>query len=301
MRRRSGMLAFAMLPALVLGSWAWNVLAQPLSVDEPDNPLLREPLWECGLFNGAARLPQYNGSDEYSTYVVPLPYFLYRGEVLRAGRDGIKGIFYQGEHVGTDLSMSGNPPVSRDNKARTGMPTPGALVEIGPALKVSFFHKDVPDALTLRGSIRAACSFDVTDDMRAAGEGFRSTLDLAYNNRSLFEKRQLRFGAILSADVIDQEYSDFYYGVPRAYATESRPAYEAGGGYAGFGVSAHATKQLSRRLSVGLFAKWINLEGAAFEDSPLVKTRNNTVLGCALIWQIAESKRFVTSPTGEEP
>ncbi len=30
-----------------------------------------KPLWEFGLFAGAARLPDYRGSDEHKTYVLP--------------------------------------------------------------------------------------------------------------------------------------------------------------------------------------------------------------------------------------
>ena len=52
------------------------------------------PLWELGLFAGAAQIPHYRGSDEYNIYVLPLPYFIYRGEIIRAGKNGIKGIFY---------------------------------------------------------------------------------------------------------------------------------------------------------------------------------------------------------------
>ena len=301
MNRRSIGRALAIFVSVLLWPCVWNCRAEPLSVDEQDDPLHREPLWEFGLFNGAVQLPQYNGSDEYSTYVVPIPYFVYRGQVLRSGRDGIKGIFYQGDHVQTDLAMSGNPPASRDNKAREGMQALGAMAEVGPALKYSFFDKGAPDSLALRGSVRAAFSFDVYDDLRSESEGFRSTVDLTYNNRSLFETRNLRFGATLSIDFIDDEYSDFYYGVSHEFATDTRSYYKAEGGYAGFGVSTYATKQLSECLGVGLFGKWINLDGTTFEDSPLVRTKDNYVLGCALIWQIAESERFVASARKDEP
>jgi hypothetical protein len=35
------------------------------------------------------------------------------------------------------------------------------------------------------------------------------------------------------------------------------------------------------------------VNGAVFDDSPLVKERNNWIAGAALIWKITESKRTV--------
>jgi outer membrane protein len=43
----------------------------------------------------AAQLPHYRASDEYTTYAFPLPYFVYRGEKIKANRDGIRGIFWR--------------------------------------------------------------------------------------------------------------------------------------------------------------------------------------------------------------
>lgn len=276
----------------VLLCLGWNCCAEPLSVDEEDDPRHGKPLWEFGLFNGAVRLPQYRGSDEDAVYVVPIPYMVYRGKVLRSGRDGIKGIFFRGDRLQTDISLSGNPPVSRDNEARSGMPVAGALMEIGPALKYALFDRATPNSLFLRGAVRAAFSFDVYDDLRSAGEGFRVTVDMVGYNRTLFEGGDLSFGGSLSIDFFDDEYSDFFYGVSSEHVLSSRPFYAAQGGYAGSAVSVHATRQLSKHWGVGAFGKWINLDGAAFEDSPLVKTKNNFVVGCALIWRIAESKKL---------
>jgi outer membrane protein len=301
MHLRFPMKASAVLAALLLSCHAPISRSEPLSVNERDDPLHRVPLWEYGVFIGAAQLPQYNGSDEVSTYVVPIPYFVYRGKVLRSGRDGVKGLFYRGDHLQTDFAVSGSPPAARDNRAREGMPALGAMAEIGPALKYSFWDSRDPDSLAMRGAIRAAFSFDIYDHMRSAGEGFRATVDLTYDNASLFASRNLDFGASVSIDFIDDAYSDFFYGVANEYATDSRPFYEARGGYAGFSVSTYATKEVTKRLSVAMFTKWISMDDAAFEDSPLVKTTDNFVLGCALIWQLAESHKLTPVPGNDKP
>jgi outer membrane protein len=49
--------------------------------------LVPRPLWELGLGVAALRLPDYRGSDQSSTYLLPLPYVVYRGEWLRTGAD----------------------------------------------------------------------------------------------------------------------------------------------------------------------------------------------------------------------
>ena len=41
--------------------------------------LVPRPLWELGLGVAALRLPDYRGSDQSSTYLLPLPYVVYRG------------------------------------------------------------------------------------------------------------------------------------------------------------------------------------------------------------------------------
>ena len=58
-------------------------------------------------------------------------------------------------------------------------------------------------------------------------------------------------------------------------------------------MSAYALRTFTPRFSWGLYARWDNIDGAVYEDSPLVKDRNNYVLGTALIWTIQQSKQYV--------
>ena len=75
---------------------------------EGDN---KKPLWEFGLFNSGMTMPHYRGSDETMSYLVAIPYFIYRCEIFRAGRDGFKGVFFQSDRFESSLSLSGYPPV----------------------------------------------------------------------------------------------------------------------------------------------------------------------------------------------
>jgi hypothetical protein len=37
------------------------------------------PLWEVGAGVGVLNLPDYRGAESRSNYVLPVPYFIYRG------------------------------------------------------------------------------------------------------------------------------------------------------------------------------------------------------------------------------
>lgn len=251
--------------------------------DPPD-----KPLWEVGLFGGAARLPHYRGSDETSTYFLPLPYLIYRGEVFRANRDGLKGVFWSNDRIETAISLSGSPPSDKDNNARSGMPDLGAILEIGPGVKVFLSEKDNPNPLYLKAGVRAAIAVD-TDDFGVTYEGIRGNVKLIYRNSSWLRDQGIFLGLNAGVDFANRDYNDYIYSVDPVYATPARPAYSADGGYTGFSLSANAVKKLNDRWSLGAYYRWDNISGAAYADSPLVKTENNHIIGIALIWKIAKS------------
>ena len=55
------------------------------------------PLWEAGVGVGAVAVPAYKGSATYRTFAAPLPYFVYRGEIFRANRDGLRANLWQSD------------------------------------------------------------------------------------------------------------------------------------------------------------------------------------------------------------
>ena len=81
------------------------------------------------------------------------------------------------------------------------------------------------------------------------------------------------------------------------YATADRAAYGAEGGYAGLRLSAGVSRYFGP-FYVGLFARYINLDGATFEDSPLVGSNNTFVGGVAIGWILMKSDEMV--PVGAE-
>ena len=59
----------------------------------------KKPLWELGLFNSAMTFPHYRGSDEQMYYLLAIPYFIYRGEIFKADRDGKQIIHLSGRDL----------------------------------------------------------------------------------------------------------------------------------------------------------------------------------------------------------
>ncbi len=276
---------FAALLALAAG------LAGPgpsLAAGLPPDKL---PLYEYGLVTMAARLPHYPGSDQYQNYFFPLPYLVYRGEVVRANRDGVRGIFWRNEHFETDISLSGNPPAG-DDQAREGMAELAALGEIGPALNCYFFEYGERDSLFVQATLRAAFSVDVDSGLEVGHQGYVSDLSLIYRDSRLFHAEKIRFHLSTGVRFADAALHSYFYEVKEAEARPGREPYTAGGGYGGLQLSASLVKELTERLSISCFGRWLHTGGAAFDDSPLVNTTDNVVLGAMLVWRIGESARL---------
>jgi outer membrane protein len=253
-----------------------------------------QPKWEAGLFVGATRLPHYKGSDHYDSYVLPIPFFIYRGDWIQSDREGVRGVFFKNLRFESIISLSGHPPVDGDDTTRDGMPELSPLIEAGPAIKWWPLGKREAAAFFAQLAGRTTASIDVDDHFDLAHEGLRGELSLHYSHA--FADGRWRTGTSLSLYAGDHDYHGYFYDVPEPYATEVRPAYNAKGGYGGCGLSLFVTRKLRKNLSGGLYARWDYLGGAVFDDSPLVDRNHSITLGTALIWRFAESSRRVSRP-----
>jgi len=252
-----------------------------------------KPLWEFVLFNTAARIPHYPGSDEANWYVLPLPYLIYRGDFFRIDREGVRGIFYQSEFFETDISLFGNPPVEDDNEARQGMEDLDSLFEVGPELKWFFTGRDPLNELYMRSALRGVFSIGFEDGLDMAYQGLHGGVNLIYNNGRVFRDQKLRFGFNLGVNFTDADFNDYFYEVEPEDVRPGRPLYDPEGGYAGFSVGASVAKQLTNTLRWGIYGRWDNIDGTAFDESPLVREENNFFFGTVLTWRIYSSERMV--------
>jgi outer membrane scaffolding protein for murein synthesis (MipA/OmpV family) len=255
----------------------------------------RLPLWEAGLVGIAGRLPDYRGSDEYTLYTFPLPYVIYRGEILEADRDGVRGLFFKGRRIETDISLSGNPPVNNGNKARSGMPELNPLLEMGPVIKYFFYRGERSSGLDLEATVRGVISVDKHNlDLRY--EGKRAFLTLVMTGPDTGPEVPWSAGFSAGVDFGDHEYNSYFYDVSEEQALPDRGRYRSSGGYGGLSISGYLLRELTPTFSVSVYGRWDNIDGAIYDDSPLVTIRNNFVLGAAVMWELGESERRVDRP-----
>jgi outer membrane scaffolding protein for murein synthesis (MipA/OmpV family) len=246
------------------------------------------PLYEYGIVGLAAHLPQYTGSDEYQTYAFPLPYFVYRGKIVRADREGIRGIFWRYKQFETDISLSGNPPAD-DNDARKGMDDLDALGEVGPALNYYFFDYGERDSFFFQATLRAAFSLDFDSGLDVGHEGYVSDMSIIFRDSRIFREQKIRFHLSTGVRFADASMHKYFYDVPFADVTPGRRYYEAEGGYGGLQLSGSITKELTPTFWLSSYGRWVNIDGAVYEDSPLVGTHNNFIIGAMLVWKFGES------------
>jgi len=243
-----------------------------------------QPLWEAGIGVGALRMPHYRGSAESNSWLLPVPYVIYRGSILRADRDGARAMLLAGERVDFDLSLSASPPTkSRDDSARQGMPDLAPSFEIGPKLNAKLGRGD-GWKLDLRVPLRAVVTLESRP--RTIGWSLAPVINLDIDTQGW--NVGLQAGPLWG----DRRLHGYYYDVASAYATAVRPAYSAPAGYAGWQATAGVSRRFGRAW-FGAFVRADSVAGAAFEPSPLVTSRQQLAVGVAMSWVFAVSDERV--------
>jgi MipA family protein len=249
-----------------------------------------KPLWEVGAGVAAFTFPAYRGSDQTNNFLMPVPHFSYNGDFLKADRQGIRGSFFDSDRLDLTVSMALSAPASsKDVTARAGMPDLNATFEIGPEMDITFWRSEnrarfvklllpLRTAVTLEGSPRdigwvfhPKLNMDITDIPGLAG---------------------WNLGMLAGPLFGDKRQHAYYYSVAPQYATAARPAYEAKAGYAGMQYLVALSKRFPKYW-VGGFARYDNLSGASFEDSPLVRKKDYVAAGIAITWILGESSTRV--------
>jgi outer membrane protein len=250
-----------------------------------------EPLWEFGLGIGAIAFEDYRGANTSHVYPLPVPYFVYNGEFLKADRDGVRGLLFHQNWIELNVSVNATTPV-RSDLARSGMPDLKSTVEFGPSLDIHLLKSAGSRVkLDLRMPLRAA--FTVESPPRYIGWTFNPRLALDVSDP--FGFIGWKAGLLAGPLYTDRKYDDYFYTVAPQYATLTRPAYQADGGYAGTQFLAALSKRYPKYW-VGAYMRYDSLAGAAFADSPLVQTRSYWSVGFGIAWMISKSSRTVVVP-----
>jgi outer membrane protein len=268
------------LPAALL-AMCWAMPAVPKE----------EPLLEYGLGVGAVAFEDYRGSDSSHVYPLPIPTLWYYGKFLKADRDGVRGTLFNQDRVELNLSGNATTPV-RNDRERNGMPNLRSTLELGPSFDLHLLRSD--DArikFDLRMPLRAA--FTVEASPRMIGWTFTPRFNLDIADPLGFAGWNL--GLLTGPLFADRRYHDYFYTVAPQYATVTRPAYQAVGGYAGTQAIAALSRHFPR-FWVGAYVRYDTLSGAAFVDSPLVQRQSYWAAGFGISWMIHRSSTMVEVP-----
>jgi MipA family protein len=275
------------LRSIVFAVVSLGVLLSQIAVAE------EKPLWELGIGAGILQMPDYRGSDENRFYLLPYPYVIYRGGILKIEEQRISGEILKTDRVLLDFSGYGAVPVkSSDNSARAGMPDLDPTFEVGPALRIKLLESKADGyKVTLALPLRAFFSTDFSS-VRREGWVFSPRLNL--EKKDVIPETGLNLGISAGPMFADSSYNTYFYTVEAAYATVVRPAYSAGGGYSGSTLTIGLSKAY-KQFIFNAFVSTDFLNGAVFEDSPLVKTKTSVMSGISVAWIFFKSANTVKS------
>ena len=244
-----------------------------------------KPKIELGVIAGGQYLPDYRGSKETQTNALIAPFFIYRGDVFKVDRDGLRGEVFQSKlvelNVSAEAALSGG---NEDNERREGMPVLDSALELGPSLNVNLSGVDFREGWSLRLPVRGVFTVD--------GSGFEY-IGYVFNPKFNYVDPDFlgswRASFNIGASYGSNKYHDYYYRVERIFETAERMNYDASSGYSGTYVKAGLTR-LKNDFWYGISLRYDNLNGATFEDSPLVETRDYFSVTVGFGWFLWKSK-----------
>lgn len=278
------------LSAIVVFAFLLGVEAGAQDTNPDREPA--KPLWELAVAAFSSYSPDYPAADKNSLHGLALPYVIYRGDLLRLGTDSIaKGVFIDNDYAELNVSLAASFNAnSNDNNTRRGMPDLDYLAEIGPQLKIKFGEL-YGGKVELQLPVRAVFS---TDFGRVDHRGYLFNPKFSYARQNIFNSGISLNGSIGSSFATKKLHEYFYRVEPR-FATSTRPAYEADGGYLGSAITLWLSYGITDRIRAFVGGQAGYYGGAANEDSPLFRQKVNSSIHAGFTWSFFQSDTRVTS------
>jgi len=252
----------------------------------------REPLWEMNLAAFARYGPAYPASEESQVNIVPLPFPIYRGKILRVGADANKPVttrIFRRDRIKLDIDFGLNFPVDSDDiDVRTSMPDLDLLAEAGPELELQFVKQPKIGNAFLALQLRGAFSFDGLDP---TWRGLIFSSEVKYVAPVFRDKSE--FMVRVTPEWAADEYMDFFYGVAPEYATVNRPEYNAKGGYLGTKLAFSLKHEFNDKFQLRTGVRFGFYQGARNRKSTLYTAETNSGVYIAFLWKFWESARKV--------
>lgn len=170
------------------------------------------------------------------------------------------------------------------------MPDLDPTLELGPSFNFFLYRgQSGKSSLELRLPLRAV---EATDFKGFQHEGWLFHPHVNLDLKDALSGPGWNLGLLAGPLFGSRRYHDYFYGVQPEFATPNRPVFETDSGYSGAQFIAALSKRF-QNYWVGAFVKADSLEGAIFEDSPLVKDKSFMTAGFAVAWVFAKSSKIV--------
>lgn len=240
------------------------------------------PRWESGLAVGYLVSPEYRGAAQTKRYIIPFPYLAYRGDVFKIDEEGMHGTLFKLHKLKLDFRVAGNVPVSSDELSkRSNMPALDPVGEIGPSLEYRFWSNQyLEQSFWMRLPFRAVFSVG-QPAVQYQGWSFAPYVEYVFkrNMPDILWNVGIAAGPLFASS----DYHNYFYKVPLEHADVDRPAYEANAGYSGTRFTGTVTAN-SRHIWLGAFARYDDLTGTRFAESPLLETHKYFTFGVSVGW-----------------
>lgn len=256
------------------------------------------PLWEIGVGAFGALTPNYPASGRSEANALPLPLFVYRGDVLRLGEDAAARLV-PFDTARFELGVSADAAFgveSDDNPLREGLPDLDPLLEIGPELVLKAAGFGAPESLeTLELALQGRAVFSVGFDEGVGFQGLVVEPQIRMSRPGVLGPGSV-FTAAAGPVFATRALHGYFYDVPARFARPGRPAFRAEGGYLGSEVTLGLGYAVSDRLDLFLGGELGVHAGAANADSPLYERDVTGSVFIGASYAVFQSERRVAGP-----
>lgn len=273
----------------VLSCAAASVMAQETAVNPSStatttpSPEGKPALWSIYGFVGHFSQPAYPGASFTTQTNLVVPYFVYRGEKFQIDRRGAKVSTIKQDNFKLDLDLGLNFGSDADEvPERAGMPNLGTILDVGPSAKITV-HKLKDANIYLNVPVRAA--LNLSD--KFGYEGLSLNPHISYERR---DPAGWSYEASIGPVFADQKYLANYYQVDPEFVTANRAAYKAKAGLLSWRANLGVTKAVTPQLRLLGAVRYETVNGAANQDSPLVKEKNGFSFFLGLNYSFWESE-----------
>jgi len=269
------------LSGIVISILSFSVITQAFAAEDEK----KLPLLELELGAGVVHQSYYTGTTQTREIFFPIVKPIYRGKFFKSDEKGLRAELFKNGRVQLDVSADLNLAIDSDEiELREGLDDIDNIVQFGPSLEILLNETD-DSQLFFNVPVRGV--FEIGDDFEASG--FTVSPNLYYRKKFETLESQWELGVSVGPQFGTEDFHDIYYGVGEEFATATRNAYDAESGYSG------ARAQVSLKAKKGdntvlLFLRYDNIEGAVFDDSPLVETDENLTVGLLYSRNVFKSK-----------